>query len=209
MKPETKFDIAKIQAAILGYETAYDAFETAYTELKEYTEGAKERLRERRERGHARIHELELLLVGSPSQMLRDVETKIKLKKEQANKDWTRHDAGLQRSIEEFEAERARLLDEIGRTPNTPEERELEALRSYKYTVTTEEKEQIEQLYNAAISAYNELFLAKERISGDIKETAKAMEKYRSELLRAPLLSMGRDYIDRIKKEADTLCEEE
>ena len=209
MKPETKFDIAKIQAAILGYETAYDAFETAYTELKEYTEGAKERLRERRERGHARIHELELLLVGSPSQMLRDVETKIKLKREQANKDWTRHDAGLQRSIEEFEAERARLLDEISRTPNTPEERELEALRSYKYTVTTEEKEQIEQLYNAAISAYNELFLAKERISGDIKETAKAMEKYRSELLRAPLLSMGRDYIDRIKKDADTLCEEE
>ena len=140
--------------------------------------------------------------------MLRDVETKIKLKRERENKDWTRHDAGLQRSIEELETERARLLDEISRTPSTREERELEALRSYKYTVTAEDKEQIEWLYNVAMSAYNELYLAKERISVDIKETAKAMEKYRSELLRAPLLSMGRDYIDRIKKETDALCEE-
>lgn len=208
MKLETKFDLAKIQAAILGYEAAYDAFETAYTELKEYTEGAKERLRERRERGHARVHELELQLVGSPSQQLRDVEAKIKLKREELNANWVHYNPMIQRSIDDLEAERARLLDEIGRTPNTPEERELEALRSYKYTVTAEDKEQIEWLYNVAMSAYNELYLAKERISGDIKETAKAMEKYRSELLRAPLLSMGRDYIDRIKKETDALCEE-
>lgn len=209
MKPETKFDLAKIQAAILGYEAAYDAFETAYTELKEYTEGAKERLRERRERGHARVHELELQLVGSPSQQLRDVETKIKLKREELNANWVHYNPMIQRSIDDLEAKRARLLDEISRTPSTREERELEALRSYKYTVTAEDKEQIEWLYNVAMSAYNELYLAKERISGDIKETAKAMEKYRSELLRAPLLSMGCDYIDRIKKEADALCEEE
>ena len=208
MKPETKFDLAKIQAAILGYEAAYDAFDTAYTELKEYTEGAKERLRERRERGHARMHELELLLVGSPSQQLRDVEAKIKLKREQLNANWVHYNPIIQRSIDDLEAERARLLDEISRTPSTREERELEALQSYKYTVTAEEKEHIEWLYNVAMSAYNELYLAKERISDDIKEAAKAMEKYRSELLRAPLLSMGRGYIDRIKKEADTLCEE-
>lgn len=208
MKPETKFDLAKIQAAILGYEAAYDAFDTAYTELKEYTEGAKERLRERRERGHARVHELELLLVGSPSQRLRDVEAKIKLKREELNANWVHYNPMIQRSIDDFEAERTRLLDEISRTPSTREERELEALRSYKYTVTAEEKEQIEWLYNVAMSAYNELYLAKERISGDIKEAAKAMEKYRSELLRAPLLSMGCDYINSIKKEADALCEE-
>jgi len=209
MKPETKFDLAKIQAAVLGYEAAYDAFETAYTELKEYTEGAKERLRERRERGHARAHELELQLVGSPSQKLRDVEAKIKLRREKLNANWAHYDIGHQRAIDELEAERVRLLDEISRTPSTLEERELEALRAFNYTLTVDDKEQIEWLYNVAMSAYNELYLAKERISGDIKNAAKAMENYRSELLRAPLLAMGSNYINNIKAEADRLCGEE
>ncbi len=209
MKPETKFDFAKIQAAILGYEAAFDAFETAYVELKEYTEAAKERLRERRERGHARAHELELQLAGSPSQMLRDVEAKIKLRREKLNANWIRYDIGQQRAIEELEAKKAHLLEEISRTPSTPEERELKALQSFNYTLTVDDKERIECLYNVAMSAYKELCLAKERIFGDLKGAIKAMENYRAEISRTPLLAMGRDYVDGIKKDSDALCGEE
>lgn len=132
MKPEIKFDFEKIQAAILAYDKtfaafdeAYAAFDTAYTELKEFTADAKERLRQQRERNHARIHELELLLVGSPSQMLRDVEAKIKIRREKLNSNWVTYNPGHQRAIDELEAERNRLLDEISRTPATIEEVEL------------------------------------------------------------------------------------
>lgn len=208
MKPETKFDLAKIQAAILGYEAAYDAFDTAYTELKEYTEGAKERLRERRERGHARVHELELLLVGSPSQQLRDVEAKIKLNREKLNANWVHYNPMIQRSIDDFEAERERLLAEISRTPSTPEEIELKELKAVKYCFTSDEKAEIKRLYDAAMHKYNELCLAKEHLLSNQKETVKELEQYRFEILRMPLLSMGSTYVNNIKKEADTLCEE-
>ena len=209
MKPETKFDIAKIQAAILGYETAYDAFETAYTELKEYTEGAKERLRERRERGHARIHELELLLVGSPSQMLRDVEAKIKIRREKLNANWATYAPGHQRAIDELEAERERLIEEIRRTPATPEEIELKELQAVKYFFTSDEKAEIQRLYDVAMHKHKELCLAKEHLVSNQKETAKEMEQQRSELMRLPLLNMGSTYVNNIKKDADALCEEE
>lgn len=208
MKPETKFDLAKIQAAILGYEAAYDAFDTAYTELKEYTEGAKERLRKQREQNHARIHELELLLVGSPSQQLRDVEAKIKLNREKLNANWVHYNPMIQRSIDDFEAERERLLVEISRTPSTPEEIELKELQAVKYCFTSDEKAEIQRLYDVAMHGYNELYLAKEHLLSNQKETVKEMEQYRFELLRMPLLSMGRRYIDTIKTDADALCEE-
>ena len=55
---------------------------------------------------------------------------------------------------------------------------------------------------------YNELYLAKEHLLNRQKETTKAIEQCRFELLRMPLLSMGRRYIDTIKTDADTLCEE-
>lgn len=208
MKPETKFDLAKIQAAILGYEAAYDAFDTAYTELKEYTEGAKERLRKLRERNHARIHELELLLAGSPSQMLRDVETKIKIHRKKLNANWAHYDYGHQLAINELEAESERLIEEIRRTPAMPEEIELKELQAVKYCFTSDEKSEIQRLYDVAMHGYNELNLTKEYFLSNQKETVKELEQYRFEILRMPLLSMGDTYVNNIKKEADALCEE-
>ena len=216
MKPKTKFDIDKIKAAILRYDEAfgafdeaYTAFETAYIELKEYTEGAKERLRQQRERNHARIHELELLLVGSPSQMLRDIEAKIKIRREKLNANWATYAPGHQRAIDDLEAERERLIEEIRRTPATPEEIELKELQAVKYFFTSDEKAEIQRLYDVAMHEYNELYLAKENLLSNQKATAKEMEQSRFELLRMPLLEMGRRYVDTIKTDADTLCEEE
>lgn len=215
MKPETKFDFAKIQAAILAYDEtfsafdeAYAAFDTAYTALKDFTDNAKERLRQQRERNHARIHELELLLVGSPSQMLRDVEAKIKIHREKLNANWAHYDYGHQLAINELEAERERLFAEISRTPAMPEEIELKELKDIKYVFTSDEKKEIQRLYDVAMHEYNELYLAKEHLLNRQKETTKAIEQCRFELLRMPLLSMGRRYIDTIKTDADTLCEE-
>ena len=216
MKPETKFDFAKIQAAILAFDEtfsafdeAYAAFDTAYTALKDFTDNAKERLRQQRERNHARIHELELLLVGSPSQMLRDVEAKIKIHREKLNANWAHYDYGHQLAINELEAERERLFAEISRTPASPEEIELKELKAVKYCFTSDEKAEIQRLYDVAMHEYNELYLAKEHLLSNQKEAAKAMEQYRFEILRMPLLSMGSTYVKNIKKEADTLCEEE
>lgn len=208
MNAKTEFDLVKIEAAILKFETALDDFETAYTELKEFTDGAKERLRQERERNRKRIHELELLLAGTPSQMLRDVEVKIKLKREKANADWTSNDAGLQRAIEADEAERERLIAEIARTPARPEETELAQLRSIKRTLSSESQEKIQELYDVAMHKYNELRLAKENIRVDLKDTVKAMEQCYTEILKNPLLSMGDTYVNNIKKEADAFCEE-
>lgn len=147
MKLETKFDFAKIQAAILAYDEAfaafdeaYTAFDTAYTELKDFAANAKERLRQQIARDHARTHELELLLVGSPSQMLRDVETKIKIHREKLNANWATYTTGYQRAIDELEAERARLIEDIRRTPATPEEIELKELKAVKYVFASDEK---------------------------------------------------------------------
>ncbi|MGN0453095.1 MAG: hypothetical protein ACI4GZ_04755 [Ruminococcus sp.] len=215
MKPETKFDFAKIQAAILTYDKtfaafdeAYAAFDTAYTGLKEFTDNAKERLRQQRERNHARIHELELLLVVSPSQQLRDIEAKIKIRREKLNANWATYAPGHQRAIDELEAERKRLVEEIRRTPATPEEIELKELKAIKYVFTSDEKEEIQRLYDVAMHEYNELYLAKEHLLNRQKETTKAIEQCRFELLRMPLLEMGRRYVDNIKTEADSLCEE-
>lgn len=211
-KLETKFDFTQIQTAILAYnkafaafDEAYTAFDTAYTELKDFTANAKERLRQQRARDHARTHELELLLVGSPSQALRDIETKIKLKRERINANWVQYNPQMQRDIDDLETERERLIEEIRRTPATSEEIELKELKAVQYVFTTDEKEEIQRLYDVAMHEYNELYLAKEHFLRNQKETAKAMEQHRSELVRMPLLNMGLQYVNNIKKEADAL----
>ena len=140
--------------------------------------------------------------------MLRDVETKIKIRREKLNANWATYDPGHQRAIDDLEAERERLLAEISRTPATPEEIELKELQAVKYAFTAEEKEEIQRLYDVAMHEYNELYLAKEQLLSNQKETSKAMEQHRFELLRMPLLEMGRRYVDKIKTEADALCEE-
>lgn len=206
MKPETKFDLAKIQVAILGYEAAYDAFETAYTELKEYAESSKEELRLEREQNHKRIHELELMLTGSPSQMLRDVEAKIKLHREKLNANWATYSLGHQKAIDELEAERERLIEEIRRTPATPEEIELARLKEIEYTFPPDVKEKVSALFDNAQAAYNALHASKESLTAEMKATAKAMEQFRLDVGRTPLVEMGRRYIENIKAEADALC---
>ncbi len=213
MKPETKFDFAKIQAAILAYDEtfsafdeAYAAFDTAYTALKDFIDNAKERLRQQRERNHARIHELELLLVGSPSQMLRDVEAKIKIHREKLNANWAHYDYGHQLAINELEAERERLIEEIRRTPATPEEMELARLKEIEYTFSPDVKEKVSALFDNAQTAYNALHASKESLTDEMKATAKAMEQFRLDVGKTPLVEMGRRYIENIKAEADALC---
>lgn len=207
MKPETNFDLSKIQAAIEAYNEAYASFDEAYTELKEYTESEKEELRHQREQNHKRIHELELMLAGSPSQMLRDVEAKIKLHRKKLNANWAVYNPGRQRAIDEFEAEREKLIEETRRTPTTLEETELGKLREIKYAFSPDAKEKITLLFDKAQKAYNTLRAARDSVTAEIKVTTKAMEQCRFDVVNASLVNMGQRYIDSIKIETTALCE--